>query len=295
LRALATSADGQWVACAGMRTPDSGYVGLWPVMENRPRWIQTEKLPPLAALVFDEPRGMLLGAGHDGYFYVWQRESGTLQEKLRLYDSSLCMDREVGSGDLVMGNRSGHVQLFSGEPYQERATQQVCAERLRAVRFCSGAERIIIGCDAGAIYLIEAGSGKVLDQVEGLGGIVASLSVPPSGQRVFAALYEGSIISLHPTDLKELREVELDQQLHTVYATDQWVAATGTSPRVDFFSSDLASRVTLAMGSATETTVFAPCGQQESFITGGQDAVLRYFRASDVLAKLSFLSERARA
>ncbi|MCA9118241.1 MAG: hypothetical protein KDA79_24385, partial [Planctomycetaceae bacterium] len=295
VRALVASTDGQWVACAGMATQDSGFAGLWSVTESQPRWLHTEKLPPLAALVFDEPRGMLLGAGHDGYFYAWQLESGTLQEKLRLYDSSLCMDREAGTGVLVIGSRSGHVQILSTDSYQQRAKLHVCAEHMRSVRFCGGADRIIAGCDAGAIYLIDATSGESLDRVESLGGIVASLSVAPSGKRVVAALYEGWIFSFDAKNLNDMREANVEQQLHSVYAADQWAVAVGTSERVDFFSSDLASRVTLAMGSTTETTAITRCGRDQYFMTGGHDGVLRYFHASDVLAKLSFLGERASA
>ena len=219
--------DTSWLAGAYLRG-----VQVWEMPAGTRRWVGQTQQPTLIRQVAWSPDGTrLVGAGDDGYVYVWDARNGTLQQRLAGHDGvvmSVAWSPDGMRLATVGGGREGG-ELFVWDAHSWKRVQALAGHPgvASAVAWSPSGELLISGGSDGMLRWWEVQSGECVRVQEAHQGTVHALKVSPDGSRLASCGDDGAIMTLGPREWRASANAAAGSTLRTT----QYHGRPGVSPR----------------------------------------------------------------
>ncbi len=191
---VAWSPDGRWLACGSYLRG----VQVWEILTRSYHWVGQTQQPARIRRVAWSPDGTrLVGAGDDGFVYVWDATAGKLLRRLAGHHGAVMNVAWSSDGRRLAsaggGREGGEVLVWeahSGKLVQALAEHPGVAF---AVAWSPSGEGLISGDSDGRLRWWEIDSGHCVRVREAHQGTVHALKVSPDGSRLASCGHDGVI------------------------------------------------------------------------------------------------------
>jgi WD40 repeat protein/transcriptional regulator with XRE-family HTH domain len=205
---VAWSPDGRWLACGSYLRG----VQVWEMPTRSYHWVEQTQQPARIRRVAWSPDGTrLVGAGDDGFVYVWDATAGTLLQRLAGHSGGVMNVAWSSDGRRLAsagGGREGG-ELFVWEADSGKRVQALARHPgvAFAVVWSPSGKMLVSGSSDGMLRWWEVDSGHCVRVQEAHQGTVHALKVTPDGSRLASCGDDGVI---------RLWNLESGELLHTL-------------------------------------------------------------------------------